>query len=144
MPDTEMTERLGTPESFVAEYRRSAGMERHARPTSPGPSAVVAAVISALALPFGILLLFSFGGQLVLGPFALAVEWILARVSPRPLRTAWCLVAAALAGEIVFLALDIHVRALQGFLAVVIAMAAAALVAIVFYRTTVGIRDERP
>lgn len=71
------------------------------------------------------------------------IEWILARVSPRPLRLAWCLLAAALAGEIVYLVLDIHVPLFEGFLAVVLGLAAAGLVAIVFYRSAETSRDQR-
>lgn len=144
LPEAELGERLGRPESFAAEYRRSAGIEQPERRSSRDGASIVAAVVSVLALPFGVLLLFSFGGQLIVGPFAVAIEWILARVSPRPLRFVWCLLAAALAGEIVYLALDIYVPALEGLLAVVLGLAAAALVALVFYRTTGAIRAESP
>ena len=143
LPDAELNERLGTPEAFAAEYRRSAGIEEPVGPASSRVAATSAAVISALALPFGVLVLFSFGGQLIFGPFALAIEWILARVSPRPLRLAWCLLAAALAGEIVYLVLDIHVPFFEGFLAVVLGLAAAGLVAIVFYGSVETSRDQR-
>ena len=71
-------------------------------------------MISALALPFGVLVLFSFGGQLVFGPFVLAIEWILARISARPLCLAWSFLGAALAGEIIYLVLDIHVQRSTG------------------------------
>jgi hypothetical protein len=72
----------------------------------------------------------------VFGPFVVAIEWILARISPRPLRIAWSFLGAALAGEIVYLALDIHVRPIDGFLAVVIGLAVAAVAALLFFRTT--------
>lgn len=111
-------------------------MEESGRIERGKVSTTLRTVISVLALPFGVIVLFSFGGQLIVGPFALAIEWILARVSPRPLRLAWSFLAAVLAGEIAFLALDIHVPALEGFLAVVLGLATAALVAILFYRTT--------
>lgn len=81
-------------------------------------------------------MLFSFGGQLIFGPFVLAIEWILARISPNPLRIAWSFLGAALAGEIAYLALDIHVRRFEGFLAVVIGLAVAAGVALLFFRRT--------
>lgn len=135
MPDSELTERLGSPEDFATEYRRSAGIETPAD-HEPEIQSKIATAISAAALPFGVLALFSFGGQLVFGPFVLAIEWILARISPRPLRLAWSLLGAALAGEIAYLALDLHVRRFDGFLAVVMGLAVAAFVALLFFRTT--------
>jgi uncharacterized membrane protein len=135
IPESELAERLGSPEEFALEYRRSAGLETPAE-TDSTVGSKVATVISALALPFGVLVLFSFGGQLVFGPFVLAIEWILARISPRPLRLAWSFLGAALAGEIIYLVLDIHVRRIDGFLAVVIGLAVAAVTALLFFRTT--------
>lgn len=136
LSSAEATERLGTPEEFAEEYRRSAGLESVSGLRAMSTSEKVAAAISAAALPFGVLLLFSFGGQIVFGPFALAIEWILARVSPQPLRVAWSLLAAALGGEIAYLILNLHVPAFDGFLAVVIGLVTAGLVALLFYRTT--------
>jgi uncharacterized membrane protein len=138
IPESELAERLGMPEDFAAEYRRSAGIKVPDN-EEPEIQSKIATVVSVLALPFGVLLLFSFGGQLIYGPFVLAIEWILARISPRPLRLAWAFLGAALVGEIVYLVLDIHVRRIDGFLAVVVALAAAASVALLFFRTT----DER-
>lgn len=135
IPEPELSERLGTPEDFATEYRRSAGIETSTDQRSE-IQLKIAAAISALALPLGVLVLFSFGGQLIFGPFVLAIEWILARISPHPLRIAWSLLGAALAGEIAYLALDIHVRRFEGFLAVVIGLAVAAGVALLFFRTT--------
>lgn len=135
IPESEIAERLGSPEDFALEYRQSAGLETPAEPDRTGESRS-AAVISALALPFGVLLLFSFGGQLVFGPFVLAVEWALARISPRPLRLAWSFLGAALAGEIIYLVLDLHVRWIDGFPAVIIGLAVAALTSLLFFRTT--------
>ncbi len=135
LPEAELAERLGSPEQFALEYRRSAGLETPAEKDLKVESNI-ATVISALALPFGVLVLFSFGGQLIFGPFVLAIEWILARISPRPLRIAWSFLGAALAGEIVYLVLDIHVRRIEGFLAVVIGLAVAAITALLFFRTT--------
>ena len=134
-PESELAERLGSPEEFALEYQRSAGLETPAEPNRTLESKI-AAVISALAMPFGVLVLFSFGGQLVFGPFVLAIEWILARISPRPLRLAWSLLGAALAGEIIYLVLDIHVQRIDGFPAVVIGLAVAAVTALLFFRTT--------
>jgi len=135
IPESELAERLGSPEEFALEYRRSAGLETPPEPDRTVAS-MIAAVISALALPFGVLVLFSFGGQLVFGPFVLAIEWILARISPRPLRLAWSFLGAALAGEIIYLVLDIHVRRIDGFPAVVIGLVVAAVTALLFFRTT--------
>lgn len=143
MSEVEVIERLGTPQTFVAEYRRSAGIEEHDATGARSIGETIVVLVSGLALPFGVLLLFSFGGQIVFGPFALAIEWILARISPRPLRLAWCLLAGALGGEVTYLVLDIHVRALDGFLAVVMGLVTAGLVALIFYRTTDDRREGR-
>lgn len=137
IPESELAERLGSPEDFAIEYRRSAGIEASAE-EEPEIQSKIATAISALALPFGVLVLFSFGGQLIFGPFVLAIEWILARISPRPLRIAWSFLGAALAGEVAYLALDIHVRRFDGFLAGVIGLVVAAVVALLFFRTTSG------
>jgi uncharacterized membrane protein len=134
-PESELAERLGSPEEFAVEYRRSAGLGTSAE-EEPKVEPKIATVISALALPFGVLVLFSFGGQLIFGPFVLAIEWILARISPRPWRIAWSFLGAALAGEIIYLVLDIHVQRIDGFLAAVIGIAVAAVAALLFFRTT--------
>lgn len=97
---------------------------------------MVATVASVVALPFGVLLLFSFGGQLVLGPFALAVEWVLAKLSPAPLRLIWSALAGALTGEIAYLVLDTQVASIDGFPAVAVGLVFAAVTALLFYRTT--------
>jgi uncharacterized membrane protein len=134
LSESEIAERLGSPEEFAAEYRRSAGLESPSDRTRSYSTA--ATVISTLALPVGILVLFSFGGQLVFGPFVLAIEWIFARVSPVPLKIAWSLLAAALAGEIVYLVLDLYIAEADGFPAVLAGLVAAVLVALLFYRTS--------
>lgn len=135
IPDSESTDRLGSPEDFATEYRSSAGIATPAD-QEPEIQSKIATAISAVALPFGVLALFSFGGQLIFGPFVLAIEWILARISPNPLRLAWSFLGAALAGEIAYLALNLHVRRFDGFLAVVIGLAVAAVIALLFFRTT--------
>jgi uncharacterized membrane protein len=135
IPESELAHRLGSPEEFAIEYRLSAGIETSGE-RDPKIESKIATVISALALPFGVLVLFSFGGQLIFGPFVLAIEWILARISPRPLRIVWSFLGAALVGEIIYLVLDIHVRRVDGFLAVVIGLAVTALVALLLFRTT--------
>lgn len=134
IPDSELTERLGSPEDFAAEYRRSARIETPAD-QEPEIQSKIATAISAVALPFGVLALFSFGGQLIFGPFVLAIEWILARISPSPLRIAWSLLGAALAGEIAYLAVNVR-GPFDGLLAVVIGLAVAAAVALLFFSTT--------
>lgn len=102
-------------------------------------AATIATVVSVLALPLGVLILFSFGGQLILGPFVLAIEWILAKLSPAPLRIAWSILAGALVGEIVYILLDVHVGVIDGFPAVVIGLVAAALAGLLIFRTTESI-----
>ncbi|CAN5414270.1 hypothetical protein BH23ACT6_BH23ACT6_28000 [soil metagenome] len=100
------------------------------------PSSVVT-VISAILLPIGALLLFSFGAQIVFGPFVLAIEWILARVSPRPLRLAWSVLAGLLAGEIAYLVVDVTMPSVEGRGGSIIAgVLAAVLVAGLFATTT--------
>jgi uncharacterized membrane protein len=137
VPEGELGIRLGTPEEFVAEYRRSAGIEGEAGMTrESGPLVTVASVASAVALPFGVLILFSFGGQLVLGPFVLAIEWILARVSPKPLRIVWSVLAGALVGEIVVLSLDMYLFPVDGVLFLLIGVVVAIPVGFLFYRTS--------
>jgi uncharacterized membrane protein len=134
LPESEVSERLGTPEAFAGEYRHSAGLEIPLPSPPRSQSAAIAMTLSALALPFGVLVLLSFGGQLVFGPFVLAIEWILARVSPRPLRIAWSLLAALLAGEIGYLLTDTHV--MEGVPAVVVGVVVAGLITLLFNRTT--------
>ncbi len=136
LPENELNERLGTPEAFADEYRRSAGLAMPLPPAPRSQTAVIAMILSALAVPFGVVMLLSFGGQLVLGPFVLAIEWILARVSPRLLRIAWSLLAGALAGEIAYLRLGLYVPLMGSFPAVVVGVVVAGLVTLLFNRTT--------
>lgn len=103
------------------------------RSSSPPPAATV---VSGLLLPIGVLVLLSFGAQIVFGPFVLAIEWILARVSAQPIRIAWCLLAGALAGEITYLLLDLQVSQIDGVLAVVAGVLTAVLVTPLFISTT--------
>lgn len=95
----------------------------------------VATLTSVLALPFGILVLFSFGGQLILGPFVLAIEWILARVSPKPLRITWSLLAGALVGEIAVIVTDTYLFPLNSYLIALTWILIAGPIAILVYRT---------
>lgn len=135
--DTEgsSTESLGTPEDFVDEYRQSAGLPV---PRDRSERWWIATIVSSLAVPFGALALFSFGGQVVFGPFLLAIEWLLARISPtHPLRIIWSVLAGLLVGEITYLTLaDAHVAWLDGLASMLISLVAAALVTTLFIRTT--------
>ena len=92
--------------------------------------------MSGLLIPLGVLVLFSFGGQLIFGPFVLAIEWILARVAARPVRLAWCVLAGALAGEIAYLVLDLRVPQIDGLPAVVVGLVTAGLVTGLYISTT--------
>jgi uncharacterized membrane protein len=129
---SEATARLGTPEEFVEEYRRSAGIETPSETARPERAIRLDTLISAIFLPFGIAILLSFGGQLLFGPFILVIEWILARISPRPLRLLWSALAGLLAGEIVYLIVEMTPI---GFL---LALATASVTGLLFVRTTDG------
>jgi uncharacterized membrane protein len=135
-PENDLVSRLGTPEEFVSEYRRSAGLEpsRHVS-NALGPSRV-ATLVSALALPVGVLILFSFGGQLVLGPFVVAIEWILARISPRPLRILWSMLAGALVGEIAVIVMNVYLFPIDRPLIFFVWALIAAPSAVLVYRTS--------
>jgi uncharacterized membrane protein len=130
VPGSQVTARLGTPEEFVEEYRRSAGIETPTETARPEKAIQLDTLISAIFLPFGILILFSFGGQLLFGPFILVIEWILARISPRTLRLLWSALAGILAGEIVYLTADLTGTGL------LLGSATAAVTGILFIRTT--------
>lgn len=131
--DAEIEARLGTPGEFVDEYRRSAGVELVARGEGR-PEMVVQNVLSALLLPFGALVLLSFGGQVVFGPFVVAIEWVLARISSRPLRIAWSVLAGALVGEITYLLIDFSGTLLRA-VAVSIGVATGVVAGVLIYRT---------
>jgi hypothetical protein len=125
---------LGTPEDFVAEYRRSAGLPL---PSERSEGWWIATIVSSLAVPFGVLVLFSFGAQVAFGPFLLAIEWLLARISPTPLRIVWSVLAGVLVGEITYLTLaDVHVAWLDGLVAIAISLVVAGMVTVLFIRTT--------
>jgi uncharacterized membrane protein len=138
VPEAELNQRLGTPEEFVAEYRRSAGLDA---PTSDGTGSqakTLATVVSVLALPLGVLVFFSFGGQLVFGWLVLAAEWALARISPQPLRITWSVLAGVLVAQVLYLAVDTQggTNRANSFIAIAVIMIVGALVALLFYRTT--------
>lgn len=92
--------------------------------------------MSALLIPFGVLILFSMGGQMIFGPFVLVIQWILARVAARPIRYVWCFLAGALAGEIVYLVIDLRVVSIDAVPAILAGMAAAVLVGWLYASTT--------
>lgn len=92
--------------------------------------------LSAALLPIGVIILFSFGGQVVFAPFALAIEWVLARVAKTPVRIAWSLLAGVLAGEFVYLLIDLRSERFDGLAAVVAGLAVAVVVALGFVLTT--------
>ena len=138
VPEAELNQRLGTPEEFVAEYRRSAGIDS---PKSDGDglrAKSLATVVSVLALPLGVLVFFSFGGQLLFGWLVLAAEWALARISPRPLRITWSVLAGVLVAQVLYLAFDTQwgTNRANSFLALVVVVITGTLVALLFYRTT--------
>jgi uncharacterized protein YqgC (DUF456 family) len=100
------------------------------------PSIRVTTVVSALALPIGVLVLFSFGGQVILGPFVVVAEWILARISPRPLRIAWSVLAGALVGEIVVIMIGAYLFSIDRAVLVTLWALIAAPIAVLVYRTS--------
>jgi len=135
---SEVTARLGTPEEFVEEYRRSAGIEKPSEPARPERAIRLDTLISAICLPFGIAILLSFGGQLLFGPFILVIEWILARISPRPLRLLWSALAGLLAAEIIYLIMDINDTQTRTFTGLLLGLATAVVIGLLFIRTTDG------
>src|SRR5690606_6021169 len=60
-------------------------------------------IASIVLLSLAVLLLFSFGSQVVLAPSVVVVGWFLARVSSPYLRMAWMIVAGLLAVEFIYL-----------------------------------------
>ncbi len=134
--ESDLVDRLGTPEGFVEEYRRSAGIEGGPDPSADSRSISIASVVSALALPLGVLVLFSFGGQMILGPFVVVAEWFLARISPRPLRIAWSVLAGALVGEIVVIMIGAYLFSIDRAVLVTLWALIAAPIAVFVYRTS--------
>jgi uncharacterized membrane protein len=144
IPGSEVLARLGTPEEFVEEYRRSAGIESPSETARPGRAIRLDTLISAICLPFGIAILLSFGGQLLFGPFILVIEWILARISPRPLRLLWSALAGLLAAEIVYLIVDINDTQTRTFTGLLLGLATGVVTGLLFIRTTDGRRPIPP
>ena len=138
VPSSQMTAQLGTPEEFVEEYRRSAGIETPSETSRPARAIRLDTLISAICLPFGIAILLSFGGQLLFGPFVLVIEWILARISPRPLRILWSGLAGLLAAEIIYLIVDMNGGQIRTFTGLLLGSATAAVIGLMFFRTTDG------
>lgn len=136
MTDAEVARRLGTPEEFVAEYRRSAGLSEPAGHREPW---TITTVASALLLPVGLYALYTFGdSRLILMPLALATFWLLARISRRPLRIAWSVLAGTAGAQVLYFIFDQQGGAgrTNGLQAAAALVAIAALVALLFYRTS--------
>lgn len=129
-----IAEMLGSPKEFVDEYRSSAGIDSDAS-TGSRSWKMVENILSGLMLPFGAIVLLSFGGQVLLGPIVLPVEWMLARISARPLRIAWSVLAGALVAEIAYLVLDTNVAAIDGPAAILAGVAVGIPAGILIYRT---------
>ncbi|MGB8360989.1 MAG: hypothetical protein WCE80_06270 [Acidimicrobiia bacterium] len=111
-------------------------METSARPrdAEPGDRSTL---VSAALIPVGLVVLISFGGQIVFAPFVLVIEWVLARVAKGVVKIAWSMLAGVMAGEYVYLLIDLRTD-YSGFLAVVAGLAAAVIVAFAYLATTGG------
>ena len=132
MPEEDLFAQLGTPETVARDYRESLGMASGGAIT---PRTLRTAT-SILLLPLGVLVLFSFGGQLVIGLPVLALEWLVARMAPRGLRLIWSALAGLLAGEAVYLYLG-EVTLIAGLTPVRIAAGLATGLAVTWlYATT--------
>jgi len=141
MPDGEAVEILGTPEEFAAEYRRSAGITHPVESRSVSMT-FLASVVSLVLIPIGCLLLLSMGGgQFLFGPAVIVVGWVLARVTPAPIRLAWSIVVGLLGGQILLLSLNLVFGALPQVVAVVSLIATLVLIK-VFWDTTANGRPD--
>ena len=111
-------------------------METTARPrdAKPGDRSTL---VSAALIPVGIVVLLSFGGQIVFAPFVLVIEWVLARIAKGVVRMAWSLLAGVMAGEYVYLLIDLRTD-YSAVLAVVAGLATAVIVAFAYLATTGG------
>jgi uncharacterized membrane protein len=132
--EAEIANRLGSPDEFVDEYRTSAGIDSKAA-IDIRPANLILNILSGLLLPFGVMVLLSFGGQLILGLVVVPLEWVLARISARPLRIAWSVLAGALVAEIAYLVLNTNVAAMHGPVAVLTGVAVGIPGGILIYRT---------
>jgi hypothetical protein len=111
-------------------------METTARPrdAKPGDRSTL---VSAALIPVGLVVLLSFGGQIVFAPFVLVIEWVLARIAKGVVKMAWSLLAGVMAGEYVYLLIDLRTD-YSAVLAVVAGLAAAVVVTFVYLATTGG------
>lgn len=97
-------------------------------------------LVATALLPIGVVVLF-FGDLVVLTLFALAIEWILARVAKGGVIIAWSLLAGVLAGEYVYLLIDQRTE-YNGFLAAVAGLVVAVIVTFAYLATTGGRRSD--
>lgn len=137
LTDAEAIDRLGSPEEFVVEFRRSAGLEELRPPVQRHKTLIT--VASTLLLPIGLYVLYSLGEQqLLLVPIALAVLWGIARLSPRPLQITWSVLAGILGAQVLYFIFDQQGGAgrSDGFQAAAALVTTAALITLLFYRTT--------
>ena len=111
-------------------------METSARRRDAEPSDR-STLVSAALIPVGLVVLLSFGGQIVFAPFVLVIEWVLARIAKGVVKIAWSVLAGVMAGEYVYLLIDLRTD-YSGFLAVMAGMAAAVVVTLAYLATTGG------
>ncbi len=111
-------------------------MVQTASPSKKVEPSAISTAVSGLLTPLGALVLLSFEGQIIFGPFVLAIEWILARVAARPVRLVWCVLAGALAGQIVYFVLDLRVPEIDGTLALIVGFVTAGLVTGLYLSTS--------
>jgi hypothetical protein len=98
-------------------------------------------LVAAALLPIGLVALFAFGGQVALTPIVLAIEWILARVAKGGVMIAWSVLAGVLAGEYIYLLIDLRTE-LNALLAVVAGLVVAVILTFVYLATTGGRRSD--
>ncbi len=82
---------------------------------------------------FSFVMLFSLGGQLIVAPALLPMQWLVARNTDGWVSRAFSLLGAALLAEVLYLGLLVVAG---GGLAVVIAATVAIAAGVVFYRTS--------
>lgn len=133
LPDDSVQSRLGSPREYVADYLDGIGIQRHSSTLGANR---VATTVSLLAIPGGIIALLSFGGQLVFALPVLVAEWLLARISPRPLRVIWTCLAALLAGIAAYVAVGEIASSPDEVMQVVVGILAAAVTGWLFIRRT--------
>lgn len=143
IPDGDPIEILGSPEDFVTEYRRSAGLPpSKAQPSPRTPPAttpsVEASVVAVMLLPIAALLLLSMGGgQFFFGPVAIAIGWMLSRRTYPLVRLAWSVMAGLLVGQMAYLLLGMTLGVSRlAPIALAFGLGVAAGAAILFWKAT--------